>query len=168
MNLENLKAQMENLANNGLNLKAVNYVRIDDPATVLPTSGDVVLKAGTTPEIVSQHGVNPWLRYATSGQVKVSKTALLGTGHYAKTSSPCSFRDLLSRTKYEGISLADAWGIETVQVNGIDYAIAIPKVDLKITFSDGGTVYTPRETSGSDIKSFRQKDHFVMLTISKA
>jgi len=168
MNKENLKSKLVALASAGKSLKSINLVRIDDPATVLPISGDVIIKAGTYPEPVSQSGVNPWLRYETNGQVKVSKTALLGNAHFSPTDGQgLTFRDLKSRTTVKG-NLDDLFDFDTIEVNGEDMTIAVPKVDIKITFANGGTVYVPAKTEGSNILSFRKKDNYAMLSISKA
>ena len=169
MNVENLQSKLKQLADNGGNLRKINYVRLNDDYCPYLTHGEVIIKAGTEPEIVCQLGIIPWLRYGTNvDTVKISKTALLGAGHFAKSSVPCSYRHLECRTKYNGIRISDAWDVETVSVNGVDYAIAIPKVDIKVTFSNGGRVYVPSEMDGAEVVSFIRKEKYALLTISKA
>lgn len=168
MNKSDLQTKLKVLANAGKSLRSINLVRIDDPSSVLPTSGEVVIKTGTYPEPVSQAGVNPWLRYETNGQVKISKTALLGNAHFSSSDGQgMTFRDLKSRTTVSG-NLDDMFTFDTIEVNGDDITVAVPKVDIKVSFSNGGTVYVPAKTDGSSIVSFRKKDNYAMLSISKA
>lgn len=165
--LDELKSRMETLAESGKSLKSLNFVRINDPSSILPTEGSCTIKAGTIPEVVSQAGVNPWLRYPTNTTTKISRTALLSSNHFSPVDGRgLSFRDLKSRTTYDGLTIDEAWTFSTIEVNGEDFTIAIPARDLKVTFKDGGTVFVPAKTDGSNIVSFKKKEKYALLTIS--
>lgn len=164
---ENLKAQIAKLNKNGIATKSLNYVRVD-PNAQLPTSGEVIIPAGTYPAINSQPGVNPWLYYEDEKGRRISRTALLGERHYSADGTPCDFAELMSRTTYKGVKVDEAWNFVTEEVGGVNYIIPVPKVALKITFGDLGTAFVPSKTSGSEIQEFRKKDHYASLTVSKA
>jgi len=164
--LDELKNKILELKKFGKDLKALNFVNAT--AAALPTSGEVFIEAGTVPQPITNGVSNkPYMAYNTSNpSIVISRTALVGNRHFARTDAPTTFAQLESRTS--GVNLDSMFDLQKIEIEGDTFTIPVPKVRLRITFSPAGTVYVPAETKGSDILSFKKKDSFAMLSVSQA